>query len=76
MYQSCDSKHLILNTVYNSLVVLSGILPYRIPVFIFLMILIFKIPQYHLKNVRNATLLERGLFYWFTVALVERDETE
>ncbi len=28
------------------------------------MILIFKIPQYrcHLNNVRNATLLERGLF--------------
>ncbi len=37
---------------------------YRIPVFIFLMIYIFKIPQYrcHLNNVRNATLLERGLF--------------
>ncbi len=37
---------------------------YRIPVFIFLMIWIFKIPQYrcHLNNVRNATLLERGLF--------------
>ncbi len=37
---------------------------YRIPVFIFLMIWIFKIPQYrcHLNNVWNATLLERGLF--------------
>ncbi len=37
---------------------------YRIPVFIFLTIWIFKIPQYrcHLNNVRNATLLERGLF--------------
>ncbi len=37
---------------------------YRIPVFIFIMIWIFKIPQYrcHLNNVRNATLLERGLF--------------
>ncbi len=35
---------------------------YRIPVFIFLMICIFKIPQCHLNNVRNATLLERGLF--------------
>ncbi len=37
---------------------------YRIPVFIFLTIFIFKIPQYrcHLNNVRNATLLERGLF--------------
>ncbi len=35
-----------------------------IPVFIFLTIWIFKIPQYrcHLNNVRNATLLERGLF--------------
>ncbi len=28
---------------------------YRIPVFIFLMICIFKIPQCHLNNVRNAT---------------------
>ncbi len=37
---------------------------YRIPVFIFLMIWIFKIPQYrcHLNNVWNATLLESGLF--------------
>ncbi len=37
---------------------------YRIPVFIFLTILIFKIPQYrcHLNNVWNATLLQRGLF--------------
>ncbi len=37
---------------------------YRIPVFIFLTIWIFKIPQYrcHLNNVWNATLLERGLF--------------
>ncbi len=37
---------------------------YRIPVFFFLTIWIFKIPQYrcHLNNVRNATLLERGLF--------------
>ncbi len=37
---------------------------YRIPVFIFLMIWIFKIPPYrcHLNKVRNATLLERGLF--------------
>ncbi len=37
---------------------------YRIPVFIFLTIWIFKIPQYrcHLNNVRNATLLARGLF--------------
>ncbi len=37
---------------------------YRIPVFIFLMISIFKIPQYwcHLNGVQNATLLERGLF--------------
>ncbi len=37
---------------------------YRIPVFIFLMIWIFKIPQYryYLNNVWNATLLERGLF--------------
>ncbi len=37
---------------------------YRIPVFIFLMIWIFKIPQYrcHLNNVRNATLIEGGLF--------------
>ncbi len=37
---------------------------YRIPVFIFLTILIFKIPQYrcHLNNVWNATLLERGHF--------------
>ncbi len=36
---------------------------YRIPVFIFLTIWIFKIPQYrcHLNNVWNATLLERGL---------------
>ncbi len=37
---------------------------YRIPVFIFLTIWIFKIPQYrcHLNNVRNTTPLERGLF--------------
>ncbi len=37
---------------------------YRIPVFIFLTIWILKIPQYrwHLNNVLNATLLERGLF--------------
>ncbi len=37
---------------------------YRIPVFFFLTIWIFKIPQYrcHLNNVRNVTLLERGLF--------------
>ncbi len=37
---------------------------YRIPVFIFLTIWIFKIPQYrcHLNNVWNATPLERGLF--------------
>ncbi len=37
---------------------------YRIPVFIFLTIWIFKIPQYrcHLNNVWNATLLERALF--------------
>ncbi len=37
---------------------------YRIPVFIFLTILIFLIPQYrcHINNVRNVTLLERGLF--------------
>ncbi len=37
---------------------------YRIPVFIFLTIWIFKIPQYrfHLNNVWKATLLERGLF--------------
>ncbi len=37
---------------------------YRIPVFIFLTIWIFKIPQYrcHLNNVWNATLLEGGLF--------------
>ncbi len=37
---------------------------YRIPVFIFLTIWIFKIPQYrcHLNNVLNAALLERGLF--------------
>ncbi len=37
---------------------------YRIPVFIFLTIWIFQIPQYrcHLNNVWNATLLERGLF--------------
>ncbi len=37
---------------------------YRIPVFFFLTIWIFKIPQYrcHLNNVWNATLLERGLF--------------
>ncbi len=37
---------------------------YRIPVFIFLTIWIFKIPQYrcHLNNVWNARLLERGLF--------------
>ncbi len=37
---------------------------YRIPVFNFLTIWIFKIPQYrcHLNNVRNATLLERGFF--------------
>ncbi len=37
---------------------------YRIPVFIFLMIWIFKIPQYrcYLNHVRNATLFERGLF--------------
>ncbi len=37
---------------------------YRIPVFIFLTIWIFKIPQYrcYLNNVWNATLLERGLF--------------
>ncbi len=37
---------------------------YRIPVFIFLTIWIFKIPQYrcHLNNVWNSTLLERGLF--------------
>ncbi len=36
---------------------------YRIPVFIFLMILIFKIPQYrcHLNNVRNAA-TEGSLF--------------
>ncbi len=37
---------------------------YRIPVFIFLTIWIFKIPQYrcHSNNVWNATLLERALF--------------
>ncbi len=37
---------------------------YRIPVFIFLMIWIFKIPQYrcHLNKVRNATLFEGGHF--------------
>ncbi len=37
---------------------------YRIPVFIFLTIWIFKIPQYrcHLNNVWNATLFESGLF--------------
>ncbi len=65
---------------------------YRIPVFIFLMIWIFKIPQYrcHLNNVRNATLLQRGLFSLLhfgedtdvcvtkreTEALVECDERE
>ncbi len=43
---------------------------YRIPVFIFLTIWIFKISQYrcHLNNVRNATLLERGLFSLFIVS--------
>ncbi len=57
---------------------------YRIPVFIFLTIWIFKIPQYrcHLNNVWNATLLERGLFSLLhfgedtAVALVECDERE
>ncbi len=58
---------------------------YRIPVFIFLTIWIFEIPQYrcHLNNVWNATLLERGLFHYCILAriqlyvlLCESSETE
>ncbi len=53
---------MITRTVSNSAGRYTG--SYRIPVFIFLTIWIFKIPQYrcHLNNVWNATLLERGLF--------------
>ncbi len=57
---------------------------YRIPVFIFLTIWIFKIPQYrcHLNNVWNATLLERGLFSLLhfgedtAVCVTKRDSSE
>ncbi len=57
---------------------------YRIPVFIFLTIWIFKIPQYrcHLNNVWNATLLERGLFSLLhfgedtAVCVTKRDRSE
>ncbi len=55
-------KPLILWVLYPSAGRYTG--SYRIPVFIFFTIWIFKIPQYrcHLNNVWNATLLERGLF--------------
>ncbi len=57
---------------------------YRIPVFIFLMIWIFKKPQYrcHLNNVRNATLFEKGLFSLLhcgedtAVCVTERESSE
>ncbi len=57
---------------------------YRIPVFIFLMIWIFKIPRYrcHLNNVRNATLFEGGLFSLLhcgedtAVCVTKRDSSE
>ncbi len=57
---------------------------YRIPVFIFLMIWTFKIPQYrcHLNNVRNTTPFERGLFSLLhcvegtAVCVTERESSE
>ncbi len=64
-YTSSGGEHMLLQNLYipfSSAGRYTG--SYRIPVFIFLMIWIFKIPWYrcHLNHVRNATMFEGGFF--------------